>query len=125
MPFPKARSVIKDILKKIREQGYYEHIPYIISKITEKPPIILSREVEDKIKQMFKQIQEPFAKYCPSDRLNFLNYSYILNKIFKILKMEEYAKCFQLLKSPDKLRLQDSVWKKICLDLGWAFHPSI
>jgi len=125
MPFPKARSVIKDILKKIREQSYYEHIPYIISKITEKPPIILSRDVEDKIKHMFKQIQEPFSIYCPSDRLNFLNYSYILNKIFRIIGNEEYAKCFQLLKSPDKLKQQDMVWKKICFHLGWPFHPSI
>jgi 23S rRNA maturation-related 3'-5' exoribonuclease YhaM len=125
MSFSKAREVIKDILKKIREQSYYEHIPYIISKITGQPPNILSRETEEKVKQMFKQVQEPFNKYCPADRLNFLNYSYILNKIFKILGMDEYAKCFKLLKSLDKLRLQDSIWKLICAELGWKFHASI
>ena len=125
MPYIKLRSIIKNILKKLRYTAYYEHVPYIISKVTHKPPPILSRDIEDKIKFMFKQIQEPFNKYCPPDRINFLNYSYILNKLFRILEMEEYAKCFPLLKSRDKLRQQDLIWKNICNHLEWEFHPSI
>lgn len=125
IPYIKLRLIIKNILKKLRYTQYYEHVPYIISKITQKPPPILSRDIEDKIKLMFKQIQEPFNKYCPSNRINFLNYSYILNKLFKILKMEEYANCFPLLKSRDKLRQQDVIWKNICNHLKWEFHPSI
>lgn len=125
MPYIKLRSVIKNILKKLRYTQYYEHVPYIISKVTHKPPPILSRDVEDKVKIMFKQIQEPFNKFCPPDRINFLNYSYILNKLFRILRMDEYAKCFPLLKSRDKLRQQDAIWKNICQYLKWEFHPSI
>lgn len=125
LPYIKLRDIIKGILKKLRYVSYYEHVPYIISKVTQKPPPILSREVEDKIKLMFKKIQEPFEIYCPPDRINFLNYSYILNKLFRILKMEEYANCFKLLKSRDKLRQQDAIWKNICNHLNWPYHPSI
>lgn len=130
MPYPKAKNIIKAILKKLVYQQFYEHIPYIISKITKKPPPTLSREIEDKIKAMFRQVQEPFSKYCPAARINFLNYSYILHKFFELLNMPEFAKCFPLLKSREKLRAQDKIWKCICDDLivkdpFWQFIPSI
>lgn len=125
MPYKKIKKKVRDILKKLKYTSYYEHISYIISKLTGKPPPILNREIEEKIKFMFKQIQEPFKKYCPKDRINFLNYSYIFNKLLMILDMKEYAECFELLKSKDKLRIQDNIWKNICYDLGWKFYPSI
>ncbi|ARF09332.1 late transcription factor VLTF3-like protein [Catovirus CTV1] len=125
LPYMKLRSIIKNILKKLRYTAYYEHVPYIVSKVTHKPPPILSRDVEDRVKMMFKQAQEPFNKFCPDNRINFLNYSYILNKMFRIIKMDEYAQCFPLLKSREKLREQDILWKNICNYLDWEFHPSI
>lgn len=125
LQFFKQKKIIKEILQKLRKTCYYEHIPYIISKITGNPPIVLSREVEDKIKVMFRQMQEPFFKFCPADRVNFLNYSYILHKIFVIFGMHDMAKCFQLLKSHEKLRVQDSIWEKICKDLKWTYTASI
>ena len=123
--YTKQKIIIKTILKRLRFQAYYEHVPFIISKITKKPPPTITRDIEEKVKQMFKNAQEPFKKHCPGDRINFLNYSYVLNKIFKILDMVDIADCFNLLKSRDKLRSQDVVWKKICDELDWQFHPSI
>jgi hypothetical protein len=104
---------MKTILKKLRLNQYYEHIPHIISKITGRPAPTLNLDTEDEIKNMFKKIQEPFARHCPKDRTNFLSYSYVLHKFF------------QLLKSREKLRLQDKIWKNICVDLCWTFYPSI
>jgi hypothetical protein len=117
-------TTIKAILKKHRLNNYYEHHQHIFSKITNTPPPILTRETEDKIKLMFKMIQEPYQKHKPSGRSNFLNYAYVLHKIFLILKMPNHAKYFSLLKSREKLRQQDIVWKKICFDLNWPHHPS-
>ena len=71
---------MKEILKRLDLSDYYEHIVHIITKITGKHPPILSRETEEEIKQMFKDIQAPFEKYCPVNRTNFLNYSYVLHK---------------------------------------------
>lgn len=116
---------VRYILKKLKYNQYYEHTVFIVSKITKRPPPVLSRDIEEKIKIMFKQIQEPFYLYCPSDRLNFLSYSFVLHKIFQILGLNEYVHYFDLLKSREKLRVQEEIWKKICNHLGWPFYPSI
>lgn len=118
-------DVMKHILKKLRLHNYYEHIPHIVSKITEKPPPTINRDTEEKLKNMFKEIQPPFSKHCPSSRINFLSYSYILHKFCQLLELDDLLKCFPLLKSRDKLRLQDKIWEKICKDLSWEFIPSI
>lgn len=115
---------MKAILKKLKLQKYYEHSSHIISKITKRPPPVLSREMEEKIKQMFTEIQELFAKFCPSDRTNFLNYAYVLYKFMQILHLDEFKSYFPLLKSREKLRAHDEIWKKICAELGWEFYPS-
>jgi hypothetical protein len=116
---------MKEILKKLGLHKYYEHIPSIISKISGKHPPSISREIEEQLKQMFKAIQEPFIKYCPKERTNFLSYSYVLHKFFQILNMPEFIERLPLLKSRDKLRLQDKLWKQICDELNWTFFPSI
>lgn len=115
---------VKLILKKLKYCDYYEHTVYIVSRLTGRPPPSLSRETEERIKLMFKQIQEPFARHCPSNRINFLSYSYVLHKIFKILNLDEYTIYFELLKSREKLRMQETIWEKICHDLQWPFYPS-
>jgi hypothetical protein len=56
----------------------------IYCKITGSSPITLSREVETKIITMFQSMQESFQKYKADERSNFLSYSYVLNKLFKI-----------------------------------------
>ena len=74
---------------------------------------------------MFKLISAPFENNKSKERLNFLSYSFVLHKFFQLLEMDEYLKYFPLLKSREKLRLQDSIWKKICKELRWEYIPSI
>ena len=45
----------------------------------------LSPYLEDKLKLMFSEIQEPFEKHCPPTRKNFLSYSYVLYKFCELL----------------------------------------
>jgi Poxvirus Late Transcription Factor VLTF3 like len=116
---------MREILKRLRVNKYYEHINYIINRINGVPTPHFSLELEDKLCSMFKEIQGPFLKYCPKDRKNFLSYSYVLYKLFQILGKNEYLKFFQLLKSREKLSVQDQIFKKICEDLGWPFYPSL
>ena len=116
---------IREILKKHKINKYYEHIPYILNKITGIPNPHLNTELEDKLKNMFKEIQVPFLKYSPSNRKNFLSYSYVLHKFIQILGKNQFLKYFPLLKSRDKLHQQEQIWKNICEDLGWKFIRSI
>jgi hypothetical protein len=115
---------IKSILKKNRETNYYEHLQQIYCKITKSQPITLSREIETMIIGMFQAMQESFQKHRPDDRSNFLSYAYVLNKLFRIVGLEQHSKFFYLLKSKEKLRDQDNIWAKICRDMGWKFFSS-
>jgi len=116
---------IREILKKHKINKYYEHIPYILNKITGIPNPHLNTELEEKLKNMFKEIQVPFLKYSPNNRKNFLSYSYVLHKFIQILGKDQFLKYFPLLKSRDKLHQQEQIWKCICEDLGWKFIRSI
>ena len=115
---------IRSILKKHRQTQYYEHLQQIYCKISKTDPVTLSRETEETILNMFQTMQESFHTHCPANRSNFLSYSYVLNKLFKILGMNQHAKYFGLLKSKEKLREQDIIWSKICKDMGWKFYSS-
>ena len=123
----KSISYIKmrDILKRLRINKYYEHINYIINRINGIPTPQFSPELEEKLCNMFKSIQAPFLKHCPKDRKNFLSYSYVLYKFFQILGLNEYLKYFPLLKSREKLYVQDQIWKNICIELNYDIIPSL
>lgn len=116
---------MRDILKRLRINKYYEHINYIINRINGIPTPQFSPELEEKLCNMFRSIQAPFLKHCPKDRKNFLSYSYVLYKFFQILKLDEYLKYFPLLKSREKLYVQDQIWKKICIELNYEIIPSL
>ena len=113
------------LLKKIKKNDYYEHIPYIINQLNGLPAPVIAPEIEEIIRGMFKAIQIPFEKYCPQKRKNFLSYNYVMYKFFELLELDEYLDCFQLLKSRTKLHQQDEIWKNICKDLNWEFIKSL
>jgi len=116
---------IREILKKLKLNKYYEHGAYIIYRINGIPAPKFSQELEEKLRSLFKEIQGPFLKHCPVNRKNFLSYSFVLHKFFQLLEKDEYTSHFHLLKSREKLHQQDLVWKKICEELGWQFIESI
>jgi hypothetical protein len=114
----------KDILKKLGYNKYYEHIPYIKEKMGIKPPI-MSHELEDKLCSLFMDIQKPYSLHCPDDRVNFLNYYYVLYKICELLGETTFLPYFPMLKDPIKRIEQDEIWKKICDELQWEYVPTI
>lgn len=118
-------SKIKEILKGLRFNKYYEHIPHIINKLNGLPTPHFDPELEDKLRSMFKQIQPLFLKYAPALRKNFLSYSFVLHKFVQLHGKDEYLQYFPLLKSRDKLSAQDQIWRKICEELNWEFIRSI
>lgn len=120
-----TKEKLREILKKIDETDYYEHIPYIINQLNGLPPPVISAEVEEIIRGLFLQAQPPFNTYCPDDRKNFLTYGYTLYKLFELLELDEYLSNFKFLKDRKKLYDQEQIWKKICNELKWEFIPSI
>jgi len=122
-----TRSKVKKYLQKYNQHGYnkyYENINQIICHLNGIQPLCMNPELEEQLCNMFLKIQDSFEKHCPPGRTNFLSYSYVIYKFCQLLGHTEYLKSFNLLKSKDKLRQQDKIWKKICADLGWEFYPS-
>lgn len=118
-------SQVKTVLKKMRLSKYYEHVPYIMSRLKGAPEDRMPPGLERKLRAMFQCIQVPFVAHSPASRKNFLSYGYVLYKFVQLLGEERYMRKVSLLKSRDKLRAQDAIWRNICRDLDWEFVPSI
>tara|TARA_B110000208_G_C11798290_1_gene440661 strand:+ start:3433 stop:4617 length:1185 start_codon:yes stop_codon:yes gene_type:complete len=115
---------VREILKKLELTKYYEHCNYITNRLTGKPAPVLDAATEEKLRNMFKEVQGPWLKFCPNDRVNFFSYPYIFYKFFELLDMDEYLEYCRLLKSREKLQEHDQVWKQICKELKWQYIPT-
>ena len=113
----------KEIMKKLGFNKYYEHIPFIKDKLGIKPPI-MTPELEETLCNLFMEIQGPYAKFCPDDRVNFLNYYYTVYKLCELLGRTEFLPFFPMLKDREKRIEQDQIWKQICLEFDWVFIPT-
>ena len=63
---------------------YYNNIQQIYRSVTGVAPPALTRKEEEKIIEMFQEVERSFRKYI--NRYIFFSYSYALNKILRILK---------------------------------------
>jgi hypothetical protein len=115
---------MKEILKKLGFNKYYEHIAFIKNKLGIKPPVF-SPELEEMLCNLFMEIQASYARNCPDYRVNFLNYYYVLYKFCELLGETEYLADIPLLKDREKLIEQDETWKKMCIELDWEFIPTV
>ena len=118
-----TNSKAKEVLKKLGYNKYYEHIPFIKDKLGIKPPT-MTPELEETLCNLFMEIQGPYAKFCPDDRVNFLNYYYTVYKLCELLEKNEFLSYFPMLKDKEKRIEQDDIWKKICEELNWVFIPT-
>jgi hypothetical protein len=116
---------MREVLRKLKLNRQYDHIPYIISRLNGSIAPVMDRETEERLRHMFKEIQPSFQKHCPKNRRNFLSYSYVLYKFCELLELDEFLASFPLLKNRDKLYQQSKVWQLICQDMSWEFIRSI
>ena len=119
-----SNNKTKEILKKLGYNKYYEHIPFIKDKLGIKPPI-MSPELEETLCNLFIELQSPYSKACPDDRVNFLNYYYTAYKLCELLGENQYLQHFPMLKDREKRIEQDTIWKQICEELDWEFIPTV
>lgn len=65
---------VKEFLKKLKLNKYYEHTNAICNILKGVPAPKLPAELEGRLKAMFAEIQDPFERNCPPNRKNFLSY---------------------------------------------------
>lgn len=119
-----SNTKTKEILKKLGYNKYYEHIPFIKDKLGIKPPV-MTPELEETMFNLFMELQAPYSKFCPDNRVNFLNYYYTAYKLCELLGEAQYLPYFPMLKDREKRIDQDNIWKQICEELNWEFIPTI
>lgn len=112
-------------LKRLGQSKYYDSVSSIICKISGQASLDLPHELISQLRDMFVEIQEPFERSKPKNRSSFLSYSYTINRMLKLLAYDEYMYAFPLLKSREKLLVQDMIWKGICEQLNWRYDPTV
>ena len=115
---------MREILKKLGFNKYFEHIQYINSILGIKPPI-MNQSLHETLCNLFIEIQKPWAVHCPANRTNFFNYTYTLYQLCVLLNQTQYLPYIPMMKDRDKQIEQDQIWQKVCKDMGWLFFPSI
>lgn len=115
---------MREILRKLGLNKYFEHIQYINSLFGIKPPI-MNEQLYETLCVLFIEIQKPWAMHCPPNRTNFFNYTYTLYQLCVLLGQTQYLPYIPLLKDRTKQLEQDMIWKKVCETLDWVFYPSI
>ena len=114
--------MVRRYLKKyihLHYNKYYENIYKIITMITGHQLIMLTPEVEEIMRTMFRQLETVYELYPLPDRSSFIPYPYIVYKFFQILGLHIYAKMVR--RETEKWPELDKYWEKYCLHLGWKF----
>ncbi len=115
---------MREILRKLGLNKFFEHIQYINSIFGIKPPI-MNEELHETLCVLFIEIQKPWAMHCPANRTNFFNYTYTLYQLCVLLDQTQYLPYIPMMKDREKQLEQDMIWKKVCGDLDWEFFPTV
>ncbi len=117
-------DVMRDLLRKLGLNKYFEHIQYINSLFGIKPPV-MNEELHETLCILFIEIQKPWAVHCPANRTNFFNYTYTLYQLCVLLDQTQYLPYIPMMKDREKQLEQDMIWKKVCKSLDWQFFPTV
>ena len=115
---------MREILRKLGLNKYFEHIQYINSIFGVKPPI-MNEELHETLCVLFIEIQKPWAVHCPANRTNFFNYTYTLYQLCTLLDQTQYLPYIPMMKDREKQLEQDMIWKKVCDYLDWEYFPTV
>ena len=115
---------MREILRKLGLNKYFEHIQYINSLFGIKPPI-MNEELHETLCVLFIEIQKPWAVHCPPNRTNFFNYTYTLYQLCVLLDQTQYLPYIPMMKDREKQLEQDMIWKKVSNDLDWQYFPTV
>jgi hypothetical protein len=115
---------MREILRKLGHNKYFEHIQYINSIFGIQPPLMDER-LHETLCVLFVEIQQPWAIHCPANRTNFFNYTYTLYQLCVLLDQTQYLPYIPLMKDREKQLEQDQIWCKVCKDLDWEYNATV
>jgi hypothetical protein len=121
-----TRDLMRKALGETKNSKHYEDLNLIYNYYTgiKTPDINAIREdlIADftAILDVYDTLEEQV------DRVNFLNVQYVLFQLLKRHKIEQSINAeFEILKTKDRLKLHDKIYKLICAKLDWTFEPVV
>ena len=115
---PITIQILECILKKSKMMKYKNSTYYIFFKLSNQPFPHITTKGHNSILNVFNVVSSTYDKYKPKDRKSFLNYHFVLKKIFIMLGKVAYAKYIPQLKTHSKQRKLERIWELITRDLS-------
>lgn len=118
---------MRQILSGLELNKYFEHIQHINAIFGVVPPR-MDDELYNTLCVLFVEIEEPWTRCCPPNRVNFFNYTYVLHQLLVLLDQHKYLPFLAMstdreMKDRTKQMEQDNVWKLVCKELDWLYCP--
>ena len=114
----------RSILHKSDSSKYNENAHMIWSMVSGRQPPYIPRLIEDKLIRYFKAVVRVYEAHKGSKRSSFMNHYYVLYKLLHLMKETELLPYIPLLRTKQRIREHDRIWKKVCEDLDWEFYPT-
>lgn len=115
--------VIRGILHRLKLTQYYANVNQIGNLIRGHPAFQLSPAHEKRLIDQFLSLREVYEQIS-SDRVNMLHYPYVIRKLCEQMGWLRMAAAIPLLKSPSRIQVLDTLWKRICHIKGWTFRAT-
>ena len=119
------KDTVRAVLRSLGMQLYIEKWLQIIFRITKIAPPIPGNILVSKLDSMFQDLQHPFDCYRTEKRKNFLNYNYVFCRLFQRMGCTQFCMFFPLIKSKQKLRQLDDMWRNMAKCLDWEVTPLV
>ena len=117
-------NITRCILRKSKLAKYIENAHSIWAMASNRQPPYIKKLVEDKLIRYFKAIVQVYEPLKGDKRNSFMNYYYVLYKLLHLMKEYELLQYIPLLRTKQRIREHDKVWKRICLELDWTYYPT-
>jgi hypothetical protein len=116
---------VRECMRVTGNNRYYGELYSLWAKANGRTLPQFTWQQEQKLCSMFTMVQNAYAKCKPKGRKNFLSYTYTLFKLCELLEYDSLLSLISLLKSDEKLRTHDTVWREICTELRWEYIPTV
>lgn len=86
------------VAKELKMRHVYKQNTQLWCRITGKPPLRMTPEQEEKMRAMFRAVNNVWMKHKPDDRKNFLSYSSLCFSFCQLLGLDQFLPLYRLLK---------------------------
>ena len=117
---PLSIPILECLLKKNKLMSYKKSIFYIYFTLTNQPFPHMTQHERNRAWRIFNVASRVYDKHKPDGRISFLNYYFVLKKIFTVIGKNNYAKYVPGLKSLTRQHELERIWSLITKDPRWV-----